>query len=88
MVFANVTTVNPQGLHLRPAMTFASRMAKYDARIRLEAGERSADGKSLVSIISAGIGNETQIKVICDGPDEEEMLQRATDMIRGGFGEL
>lgn len=88
MVFKNVTTANPHGMHLRPAMMFAASMARYDASIRLEAGERVADGKSLVSIISAGIGNETRIKVICDGPDEEEMLRRATDLIQGGFGEL
>lgn len=40
MVFKNVTTANPHGMHLRPAMTFAASMARYDASIRLEAGDR------------------------------------------------
>ena len=84
MVFENVTMRNPQGLHLRPAMTFANRMSRYDSHIRLEVGERVADGKSLVSLISAGIGSESQVKIICDGPDEEEMLCRAAPgKIRG-----
>ena len=88
MVSETVTLASSQGMHLRPAMTFASRMSRYDSQIRLEAGERVADGKSLVSIISAGIGSNTQVRVVCDGPDEEEMLRRATDLMRGTFGEL
>ncbi len=88
MVFENVTMVSPHGMHLRPAMTFANRMSRYDSRIRLEVGERVADGKSLVSLISAGIGSEAQVKIICEGPDEEEMLRRAVDLLRGRNGEL
>ncbi len=88
MVFENVTMRNPQGLHLRPAMTFANRMSRYDSHIRLEVGERVADGKSLVSLISAGIGSESQVKIICDGPDEEEMLCRAAALLQGKSGEL
>ncbi len=88
MIFENVTLGSPHGLHLRPAMTFANRMSRYDSRIRLEVGERVADGKSLVSLISAGIGGEAQVKVICDGPDEEEMLRRAAQLLQGKSGEL
>lgn len=86
MVYETVTMENGQGLHLRPAMTFAARMSGYDSRIRLESGDRTADGKSLVSLISAGIGTGTQVRIICDGPDEEEMLQRAADLLRGNSG--
>jgi len=88
VVFENVTMGNSRGMHLRPAMVFASRMSRYDARIRLEAGDRAADGKSFVSILRAGIGDVTQVRVVCDGPDEEEMLRRAADLIQSGFGEL
>ena len=83
MVFEDITIEGSAGMPLRPAMLFASRMGRYDASIRLESGKRCADGKSLVSIISAGFSGGTRIKVTCDGPDEEEMLRRATELIRG-----
>lgn len=86
MVSETITIENRQGVHLRPAMTFAARMSGYDARIRLESGDRTADGKSIVSLISAGIGTGTQVRIICDGPDEEEMLHRAADLLRNISG--
>ena len=86
MVYESVTLETGQSMHLRPAMTFAARMSGYDSRIRLESGDRSADGKSFVSLISAGIGAGAQVRIVCDGPDEEEMLRRATDLLCGTTG--
>lgn len=86
MVYETITMKNGQCMHLRPAMNFAARMSGYDSRIRLESGDRTADGKSLVSLISAGIGTGTQVRIVCDGPDEEEMLHRAADLLRGTTG--
>lgn len=86
MVYETVTLENGQSMHLRPAMTFAARMSGYDSRIRLESGDRTADGKSLVSLISAGIGAGAPVRIVCDGPDEEEMLHRAVDLLCGTTG--
>ena len=86
MVYETVTMENGQCMHLRPAMSFAARMSGYDSRIRLGSGDRAADGKSLVSLISAGIGTGAQVRIVCDGPDEEEMLRSAADLLRGTIG--
>lgn len=86
MVYETITMENEQGMHLRPAMNFAARMSGYDSRIRLESGDRTADGKSLVSLISAGICTGAQVHIVCDGPDEEEMLRSAADLLRGTIG--
>lgn len=72
---------------MRPAAAFAAEMGKFKSRITLESGEKEADGKSLMNIIAACIKCGAEVKVICDGEDEDAALQKAVSMIESGLGE-
>ena len=87
MISENITIENTGGIHIRPAATFAAQMAVYDAEIRLCCGHREANGKSLLGLVAAQIPCGAQVRVTCDGPDEVEMLERATALIRSRFWE-
>ena len=87
MVSQKITIKNPQGLHMRPAGVFAKGVAKYQSNVNLIFNGKSTNGKILLNIIGACIKCGSEIEIQCDGPDEEEALQAAVDLIESGLGE-
>ena len=45
MVSEKVTLINPQGLHMRPAGTFASAMGKFASTVTVVADGKETNGK-------------------------------------------
>ena len=87
MVSKQVTLVNAQGFHMRPASMFAAAMAKYQSNIFLRYNGADHNAKSLLNIIAACIKCGSEIELICDGPEEDKALDEAVKMIESGLGE-
>lgn len=76
MVKEKVLVKNPIGVHLRPAGDIAEAAIKYKkCEVYLSSGGRTVNGKSLLSILSLGIKQNTEFEIICDGEDEEAALK-------------
>lgn len=76
MVKERVLVKNPIGVHLRPAGDIAEAAIKYKkCEVYLSSGGRTVNGKSLLSILSLGIKQNTEFEIICDGEDEETALK-------------
>jgi phosphocarrier protein len=76
MIKKKVLVKNPIGVHLRPAGEIAEAAIKYKkCEIYLSSGGRTVNGKSLLSILSLGIKQNTEFEIICDGEDEEAALE-------------
>jgi phosphotransferase system HPr (HPr) family protein len=66
------------GLHARPAAAFVRAAAKFASAIRLEnvtTGRPSADAKSIVGVMTAGVEYGQLVRVIADGPDEDRAIE-------------
>lgn len=87
MVSEKVTLINPQGLHMRPAGTFASAMGKFASTVTVVANGKETNGKSPMALMAAGIPCGTEVEVKCDGADEKEALAAAIELIKSGLGE-
>ena len=87
MVSKKVTLVNAQGFHMRPASVFATAMGKYSSNVTILFNGNSYNAKSLLNIIAACIKCGSEIELVCDGPDENEALAEAVQMIESGLGE-
>lgn len=87
MVSQKITITNPQGLHMRPAGVFAKGVAKFDSNVNIIFNGKTTNGKSLLNIIGACIKCGNEIEIQCDGPDEEEALKTAIELIESGLGE-
>ena len=72
---------NKAGLHMRPANLLAREMKKYSSQITVKSGKKSADGKSIISLMASGISEGDSFTVICEGSDESEMLFAAAEII-------
>lgn len=87
MVSKKLTLKNLAGFHMRPASVFASAMGKYDSEININFNSKQINAKSVLNIIAACIKCGSEIVVECNGPDENEALAKAEELIEGGFGE-
>ncbi|MBQ2288645.1 MAG: HPr family phosphocarrier protein [Lachnospiraceae bacterium] len=76
MVKEKILVKNPIGVHLRPAGDIAEAAIKFKkCEIYLACDGRAVNGKSLLSILSLGIKQNTEFEIICDGEDEEAALK-------------
>ena len=87
MVSKTMTIINAEGFHMRPASMFVNEMAKFKSEITIEGGGKTANGKSIMTLIAGGFKAGTQIEVKCEGEDEEAMLAKAAELIESGLGE-
>ena len=82
MITEDVTLKNEEGLHARPATEIAKNASKYTCDIKLNVNGKEYNAKSVLNIMSAGIKNNTQIKIICDGVDEEKALAEIVELFQ------
>ncbi|MEW6522719.1 MAG: HPr family phosphocarrier protein [Bacillota bacterium] len=84
---ADVTVVNQVGLHARPAANLVKEAMKYPAKIRIEAGDRKADAKSILQVLALGVKKDTTVTLVAEGERAEEALGALVTFIASGLGE-
>ncbi|HHW44808.1 MAG TPA: HPr family phosphocarrier protein [Desulfotomaculum sp.] len=72
---------NKTGLHARPASIFIRTANKYKCDIRLKKGDQEIDAKSMISLLSLGVGQGTTIKIITSGEDEEAAMNELMQLL-------
>ena len=87
MYVKEVTVENQVGLHARPATFFIQKANEFKSSIWIEKEERRVNAKSLLGILSLGIVGGTQIRVIADGPDEQDAVEGLVELVESGFSE-
>ncbi len=74
MVSKEYTIKNKVGLHARPASLFVKKAGEFKSDIVIEANGKSADGKSILSLMTMGAGQGTAIMISADGEDEQQAV--------------
>lgn len=87
MVSKEFTIKNSMGFHMRPANVFVSEMTKFVSEVNIKFDGKVVNGKSIMNIMAACIKCGSVITVECSGADEQAMLDKASVLIEGGFGE-
>ncbi len=87
MISKEVTVLNSVGLHARPATYFIQKANAYKSSLWVECGDRRANAKSLLGILSLGITKGTRINIIADGADEKDALEGLSNLILAGFND-
>ncbi|HCA71355.1 MAG TPA: phosphocarrier protein HPr [Ruminococcaceae bacterium] len=87
MCVKEVLVQNQVGLHARPATFFIQKANEYKSSIWVEKEERRVNAKSLLGVLSLGIIGGTTIRIIADGPDEEDAVNSLVDLVKSGFAE-
>ncbi len=87
MISKEVTVLNSVGLHARPATYFIQKANSYQSSLWVECGDRRANAKSLLGILSLGITKGTRIRVIADGQDEADAIEGLSNLVLAGFND-
>ncbi len=87
MYSQEVSVKNQVGLHARPATFFIQKANEFKSSIWVEKEERRVNAKSLLGVLSLGIVGGAVIRIIADGPDENEAVTSLIELVESGFSE-
>ena len=82
-----VTIINRKGLHARPAASFVILANQFESKIRIHAGEKNVDGKSIMGMMMLAASQGTQIIINADGSDESRAVDELSNLVSQGFNE-
>jgi len=82
-----ITINNETGLHARPAKTLVNLVKQFKSDIVIRHGEKKANAKSLISVLTLGASKGSQLKIEVNGEDEETALAQIEAAILSGLGE-
>ncbi|MDI6603916.1 MAG: HPr family phosphocarrier protein [Thermoanaerobacteraceae bacterium] len=87
MIEKTVEIKNKTGLDARPAALFVQTASKFSSQIWVEKDNKKVNAKSIMGIMSLGVGESDTIKIIADGSDEQEAIKSLINLIDSKFGE-
>ena len=70
-----------EGLHARPAAALVSEANRFQSELSLEFKNRTVNLKSILGVMSLGIPTRSTIIIHADGPDEQQALVAATELL-------
>ncbi len=80
-IIKEITMINPQGLHARPAAMFVQIASKFSSNVTIHKGNDKINGKSIMGLLTLGLQKGTAIKLEIDGSDAEEACQEIVTLL-------
>jgi phosphocarrier protein HPr len=69
------------GIHARPATMLVQAASKFDSDINLEYNGRTVNLKSIMGVMSLGIPQGAEIKIVVEGSDAAEAMKALTETL-------
>ncbi|MBU0951560.1 MAG: HPr family phosphocarrier protein [Elusimicrobia bacterium] len=83
----NLTVRNKLGLHARPAAMFVQLTTKYKSAIKVFKGDQEVDGKSIMGLMTLAAEMGSQIKIVAEGEDEQDLINGISELVENRFNE-
>lgn len=87
MTSQDVLIVNVLGLHARAAARFVQMACRFQSRIDVSRDNRTANGKSILGLLTLVGRQGTHLTITAEGPDEAEAVKALVRLIAARFGE-
>ncbi|HTQ79965.1 MAG TPA: HPr family phosphocarrier protein [Thermoanaerobaculia bacterium] len=87
MVERDVQIINRLGLHARAAAKLVHTAGAFRSRILLMKDGEEVDAKSILGILLMAAAQGSQLRIRCEGQDEEEAMVAVTGLIANRFDE-
>ena len=82
-----LTVRHEVGLHARPAALFVQTASRFKSEITVIHGEREANAKSILSVLTLGANQGAVITIRAKGEDADEALAALESLVESNFGE-
>jgi len=87
MLEREIEIINKLGLHARAAAKFVTLASSFSSNIQLSRNGRSVNGKSIMGVMMLAASKGTTLTISADGTDEQEALDKITELVNNRFGE-
>ncbi|OIJ22078.1 phosphocarrier protein HPr [Anaerobacillus alkalidiazotrophicus] len=87
MAQKSYTITDETGIHARPATMLVNTATKFNSNVSLEYNGKKVNLKSIMGVMSLGIGKGAEITIITEGDDANEALEAINKIITSGLGE-
>jgi phosphotransferase system HPr (HPr) family protein len=81
-----LTVHHEVGLHARPAAVFVKTAKQFCSAIKVTHGEREANAKSILSVLTLGVDQGAVITLCAEGEDADQALETLEVLIEDNFG--
>ena len=87
MIRKKIQIINKLGLHARASAKLVQTCSKFESQIEIHLDGRTANGKSIMSVMMLAGSQHAWIDVHINGIDEEKALEAITQLLSDRFGE-
>jgi phosphotransferase system HPr (HPr) family protein len=81
-----LTVHHEVGLHARPAAEFVKTAKQFGSAIKVTHGEREANAKSILSVLTLGVDQGAVITLHAEGEDANQALEALQALVEDSFG--
>ncbi len=85
MIERTVTIRNRLGFHARAAAMFAKEAERFSSTVEMEKNGVRVNAKSIMGILMIVAPFGAEIKLIVDGPDEQECMEALERLVESEF---
>lgn len=78
---------NELGLHLRAAAALVKVAEGFKSEVTLYRDGISANGKSIIALVTLAAAKGTSLRIVAEGPDAEKAVSALEALVAEGFGE-
>ncbi|PYZ97299.1 MULTISPECIES: phosphocarrier protein HPr [Alteribacter] len=75
------------GIHARPATQLVNKAGQYESEVTLEHNGKSVNLKSIMGVMSLGVGQGAEVTIKAEGSDEEEAIKGLEEVMKEGLAE-
>ncbi len=87
MIVKELTILNKNGLHARPAALFVKAAGKFKSEVFISKDGEEVNGKSIMGVMTLAAEPGSVVQLRIDGQDEKEAMETLTKLIEGRFHE-
>lgn len=81
MKVSKYVVIADTGIHARPATLLVQVAGKFTSEIFIEYKDKKANLKSILGVMSLGIGKGADISISAEGSDEDDALQSIKELL-------
>ncbi|MBG9980906.1 phosphocarrier protein HPr [Facklamia sp. DSM 111018] len=70
------------GIHARPATLLVQSASKFSSEINLEYKGKSVNLKSIMGVMSLGVGQGADVTITAEGADEKEAIEAVKETMK------
>jgi phosphocarrier protein HPr len=88
MLEKELTIINKNGMHARPAAQFVKLTSTFKSEVWVEKDDEQVNGKSIMGLMMLAAARGEKIKVSVQGADADAAMAAIENLVATGFGDV